>query len=185
SIDEMSSALYSLLPIVQYLPDGRLDELGLSRHFRYPKPVELVKTLIRSVTPKGDRPLVMDFFSGSATTADAVMQLNAEDGGDRRCISVQIPEAADTDFEDRHVFATVDAVGRERIKRAADNIRNDSQFDFDYGFKLFRLEEPSAKTLDQLQSFDPNEDGVLLAGDFVSKFASHGTPGDVVALSTW
>lgn len=184
-IDEMSSALYSLLPIVQYLPDGRLDELGLSRHFTYPKPVELVKTLIRSVTPKGDRPLVMDFFSGSATTADAVMQLNSEDDGDRRCISVQIPEAVDADFEDRHVFATVDAVGRERIKRAADNIRNDSQFDVDYGFKLFRLEKPSAKTLDQLQSFDPNEDGVLLAGDFVSKFASNGTPGSQVALSTW
>ncbi|EEI17691.1 putative DNA (cytosine-5-)-methyltransferase [Corynebacterium lipophiloflavum DSM 44291] len=184
-IDEMSSALYSLLPIVQYLPDGRLDELGLSRHFTYPKPVELVKTLIRSVTPKGDRPLVMDFFSGSATTADAVMQLNSEDDGDRRCISVQIPETVDADFEDRHVFATVDAVGRERIKRAADNIRNDSQFDVDYGFKLFRLEKPSAKTLDQLQSFDPNEDGVLLAGDFVSKFASNGTPGSQVALSTW
>jgi adenine-specific DNA-methyltransferase len=115
-----------------------------------------------------------------------VMQLNAEDAGTRRHIAVQWPEKVAPGTKAATAgFDTIDQLGRMRIQASAEQIRNQSNATIDYGFRLFRLEKPSEKTLDQLQSFDPNEDGVMLAGDFVSKFASHGTPGDQVALSTW
>src|SRR5699024_8393415 len=72
---------------------NELKELGLGGYFDYPKPVGLIKYLIRATTGACD--LVMDFFAGSSTTAHAVMELNAEDGGNRRYIMVQIPEATE------------------------------------------------------------------------------------------
>lgn len=69
-----------------------LDDLGMSRVFDFPKPVSLVKYLINMVTKRAPTGVILDFFSGSATTAHAVMQLNAEDGGTRKFILVQIPE---------------------------------------------------------------------------------------------
>lgn len=158
-----------------------LAEMGCP--FPYPKPVPLIKYLV-SFAP--DDALILDFFSGSATTAHAVMQLNAEDAGTRRHIAVQWPEkVAPSTKAAAAGFSTIDQLGRMRIQASAKQVRNQSNAAIDYGFRLFRLEKPSGKTLDQLQSFDPNEDGVMFAGDFVSKFASNGTPGDQVALSTW
>lgn len=158
-----------------------LAEMGCP--FPYPKPVPLIKYLV-SFAP--DDALVLDFFSGSATTAHAVMQLNAEDAGTRRHIAVQWPEKVAPGTKAATAgFDTIDQLGRMRIQASAEQIQNQSNATIDYGFRLFRLEKPSEKTLDQLQAFDPNEDGVMFAGDFVSKFASHGTPGDQVALSTW
>jgi hypothetical protein len=158
-----------------------LAEMGAP--FPYPKPVPLIKYLASFAPNDG---LILDFFSGSATTAHAVMQLNAEDGGTRRHISIQWPEkvaansqAATTGFE------TIDQLGRLRIKAAADQIRKQSKADIDYGFRLFRLARPSDKTLDELLAFDPSASDALFAGDFVSKFDLDGTPGDKVALSTW
>ena len=69
--------------------------------------------------------------------------------------------------------------------RAAKRVKDDTGASIDYGFRVFRLNEPNTRTLDQLQSFDLNEKHVLLVDDFVSKFASHGTPGLQVALATW
>lgn len=158
-----------------------LAEMGCP--FPYPKPVPLIKYLV-SFAP--DDALVLDFFSGSATTAHAVMQLNAEDAGTRRHIAVQWPEKVAPGSKAATAgFDTIDQLGRMRIQASAEQVQNQSNAAVDYGFRLFRLEKPSDKTLDQLQSFDPNEDGVMFAGDFVSKFASNGTPGDQVALSTW
>ena len=158
-----------------------LAEMGCP--FPYPKPVPLINYLV-SFAP--DDALVLDFFSGSATTAHAVMQLNAEDAGSRRHIAVQWPEKVAPGTKAATAgFDTIDQLGRMRIQASAEQIQNQSNATIDYGFRLFRLEKPSEKTLDQLQAFDPNEDGVMFAGDFVSKFASHGTPGDQVALSTW
>lgn len=158
-----------------------LAEMGCP--FPYPKPVPLIKYLVSFAA---DDALVLDFFSGSATTAEAVMQLNAEDAGTRRYIAVQWPEkVAPSTKAAAAGFDTIDQLGRMRIQASAKHVQDQSNAAIDYGFRLFRLEKPSEKTLDQLQSFDPNEDGVLLAGDFVSKFASHGAPGDQVVLSTW
>lgn len=82
-------------------------------------------------------------------------------------------------------FKTIDQIGRQRLKLVAEQIRSESKKDIDYGFRLFRLEEPSQKTLDELQSFDPSRTDDLFSGDFVSKFDLGGTPGDEVALTTW
>jgi len=156
--------------------------------FSHPKPVGLVKKLVEYATLGAKDAVVLDFFSGSASTADAVLQLNGSDGdaGRRKFIMVQLPEKVKAGSPAAKAgYGQIDQIGRERIKRAASKVKNETGASIDYGFRLFGLESPSEKTLDQLQSFDPNEDGVMFAGDFVSKFASHGTPGDKVALSTW
>lgn len=159
------------------------DLLG-DKVFTNPKPSQLLMQIFDFVLDPGDT--VLDFFSGSATTADAVMQLNARDGGDRRFILVQLPERIGAGKPGaKQGYSTIDEVGRARIKRVAQRIQSSVSVEIDGGFRLFRLEQPSQKTLDQLQSFDPNEDGALLAGDFVSKFAAHGTSGAQVALATW
>lgn len=119
--------------------------------FDTPKPVPLIKRMLNISCETGD--IVLDFFAGSCTTADAVMQLNAEDGGNRKFICVQLPEACDKDSEAAKAgFATIADIGRERIRRAAKKIGEESKgkLDFDggtldLGFKAFRLEESNFK----------------------------------------
>lgn len=119
--------------------------------FDTPKPVPLIKRMLNISCETGD--IVLDFFAGSCTTADAVMQLNAEDGGNRKFICVQLPEACDKDSEAAKAgFATIADIGRERIRRAAKKIAEEakSKLDFDggkldLGFKAFRLEESNFK----------------------------------------
>lgn len=85
--------------------------------FDFPKPVSLIKQLISQVTENSD--IILDFFSGSATTAHAVMQLNAEDGGNRRFIMVQLPEVCDEKSEAaRNGYPNICEIGKERIRRA-------------------------------------------------------------------
>lgn len=126
------------------LANKELKELfGLGAIFPYPKPSKLIRRLLQIGTGPGD--LVLDFFSGSATTAHAVMQLNAEDGGDRRYILVQLPEAAPVKSEAYKAgYATLCEIGKERIRRAAAQIRSVSGADIDYGFRVFRLEQPAS-----------------------------------------
>lgn len=157
--------------------------------FKNPKPVKLIAHLIRIATHQDS--LVLDFFSGSATTAEAVMTVNAEDGGARRSILVQLPEpivASSNRYSkaaDAAGYRYIDEIGRDRIARAAASIKAATGADIDYGFRLFRLERPSEQTLDELQTFDPSHQVAMLADDYVSKFDFHGTPGEAVALSTW
>lgn len=150
----------------------------------YPKPTPLLEEVVQLGAGPDD--IVVDFFSGSGTTAEAVMRANAFDGGSRRYIMVQIPDPIAVG-EPAYVagYRTIDEIGRTRIAKAAAKIKVDTDAKIDYGFRLFRLEEPSGKTLDELQSFTPDADGTLLAGDFVSKFDLNGTPGHEVALATW
>lgn len=158
-------------------------------YFKNPKPVKLLAHLIRVATRPDS--LVLDFFSGSATTAEAVMAVNADDKGTRRSILVQLHEEI-VPSANRYSKAAygagyryIDEIGRDRIVRAAAKIKAESGAEIDYGFQLFRLEAPSGKTLDELQAFDPSKSDALFSGDFVSKFAFDGTPGGDVALSTW
>lgn len=152
--------------------------------FTNPKPSQLLTQILDFVLEPGDT--VLDFFSGSATTADAVMQLNSRDGGDRRFILAQLAEDVKPgSAASKAGYTKIDQIGRARIERASARIKADTDADIDYGFRLFRLEEPSEKTLDELQSFDPDVNDALFAGDFVSKFDLNGTPGSQVALSTW
>jgi adenine-specific DNA-methyltransferase len=152
--------------------------------FTNPKPSQLLAQILDFVLNPGDT--VLDFFSGSATTADAVMQLNSHDSGNRRFILVQLgEEVGEGSAASKAGYTNIDQIGRARIAKAAAKIKAATDADIDYGFRLFRLEEPSEKTLDELESFDPAADDALFAGDFVSKFDLNGTPGDEVALSTW
>ena len=98
--------------------------------FSYPKPVAFIKKLVQYATDKES--IVMDFFAGSATTAQAVMEQNAEDNGCRKFIMVQIPENIESDS-----FETLCEVGQERIKLVAEKLDND----IDCGFRVFKLDD--------------------------------------------
>mgnify|MGYP000903850517 CR=1 FL=1 len=113
--------------------------------FDGPKPTRLLKQIIRIADCRsGD--IVLDFFSGSATVADAVMQLNAEDGERRRYILVQLPEEVDGHSDAYKAgFRTICDIGKERIRRAARKIREETGADIDYGFRVFRLDSSNMK----------------------------------------
>jgi adenine-specific DNA-methyltransferase len=109
-------------------------------YFDFPKPNELIQNLVSLVTNSND--IILDFFSGSATTAHAVMQLNAEDGGNRKYIMVQLPEATDEKSEAYKAgYKNICEIGKERIRRAAKKIKEETGADMDYGFRVYRLDE--------------------------------------------
>ena len=150
--------------------------------FDSPKSVSLLKKIITISLNKND--FILDFFSGSATTADALMQLNAEDGGKRKYIMVQIPEKIDKKKPAfKAGYKTIDEIGRERIKRAGKKIKNETGANIDYGFKLFYLEKPKEKTLDKLEEFSPQIKFPL--DDMVSIFDNDHASGKENILSTW
>ncbi len=123
-----------------------LRELELGRVFDYSKPIELVKFFANLCT--NDTDLILDFFSGSATTAHAVMQLNAEDGGNRQFIMVQLPELCDKKSEAYKAgYKNICEIGKERIRRAGKKLtENNGQLaleekqPLDIGFKVFKLD---------------------------------------------
>lgn len=156
------------------------DILG-SSIFDFPKPLEFLYKILEIGTMNNS--LILDFFSGSATTAHAVMKLNAEDGGNRKYILVQLPEEIE---ESKPAFKagykTIDEIGRERIKRAAQKIKEETNADIDYGFKVVKLENVQEDTLDRLESFDPN---VLVSDDYVNDFSNEDSSGLETILTTW
>ena len=109
--------------------------------FSFPKPVSLIRFLASIHTSSDD--IILDFFSGSATTAHAVMQLNAEDGGHRKFIMVQLPEPCDEKSEAYKAgYPNICEIGKERIRRAAKKIAADnSGKPFDGGFRVFKLDD--------------------------------------------
>lgn len=112
--------------------------------FDTPKPTKLIQYIVKLSTSSND--IVLDFFSGSSTTAHAVMQLNAEDGGNRKYIMVQLPEATDEKSEAYKAgYKNICEIGKERIRRAAKKIKEDTNADIDYGFRVFRLDTSNVK----------------------------------------
>lgn len=111
------------------------------KYFDYPKPVTLIQRCISLYSNKDS--LILDFFSGSATTAHAVMQLNAEDCGNRKYIMVQLPEETPEDSEARKAgYDTIPEIAKERIRRAGKKIKEESPLttqNLDTGFRVFRL----------------------------------------------
>lgn len=120
-----------------------LTSLFNGKIFSFPKPSELIKFLVKIINKKDA--LILDFFSGSGTTAHAVMQLNAEDGGNRQYIMVQLPEETPEDSEARKAgYNTIPEIAKERIRRAGKKIKEESLLttaDLDTGFRVFRLDE--------------------------------------------
>jgi len=111
--------------------------------FTYPKPVELVQRLLELYTNSDS--IVLDFFSGSATTAHAVMQLNAQDGGNRKFIMVQLPEVTDEKSEAfKAGYKNICEIGKERIRRAGDKIKAEAGLmaqNLDIGFRVLKLDD--------------------------------------------
>ena len=122
---------------------------GVQKLMDYPKPVRLIQKLLASYRNTHEC-IVLDFFSGSATTAHAVMQLNAEDGGNRKFIMVQLPEKTDEKKEAYKAgYKNICEIGKERIRRAGRKIKEDAGLtapaDLDIGFRCLRLDESNMK----------------------------------------
>jgi adenine-specific DNA-methyltransferase len=116
--------------------------------FDNPKPTKLLKSLVKLASKEDD--IVLDFFSGSAATAHAVMQLNTEDNSNRKFIMVQLPELTDEKSEAYKAgYKNICEIGKERIRRAGDKIVAETgKTDLDIGFKVFKLDSSNVKTWD-------------------------------------
>ena len=124
--------------------------------FENPKPIELVKVFLEATAKDDD--IILDFFSGSATTAHAVMQLNAEDGGNRQFIMVQLPELCDEKSEAYKAgYKNICEIGKERIRRAGAKIGKG-----DTGFKVFKLDTSNLVEWDST----PTQDEQIVAQRF-------------------
>ena len=184
-----------------------ITQLGFSSNvFTNPKPVTLIKYLVQMVTYDEKDKVILDFFAGSSTTADAVMQLNAEDGGHRKFIMVQLPEKTyHINKDGREVptkggkaaydagFKSIDEISRERIRRAAKKIREDNELtlpeDFDGSFKHYRVVKPVKQTLEEIEDFDTNNTNLFT--NMVDGFSSNSlgitgnATGEATILTTW
>ncbi|MBO5704487.1 MAG: restriction endonuclease [Alphaproteobacteria bacterium] len=121
---------------------SELINLCFNNFFDYAKPVSLMSFLVKSCTYNDTESVILDFFSGSATTAHAVMQLNAEDGGNRRFIMVQLPEETDPKSEAAKAgYTNICEIGKERIRRAGEKIKAENPGkDLDIGFRVLRVD---------------------------------------------
>lgn len=123
--------------------------------FDFPKPVDLLLRIVQIACDKNS--IIVDFFSGSSTTAHAVMLKNLEDNSNRRYILIQLPEPCKPDSEAAKAgYQTIDDIGMDRIKRSAKKIKEANPcFTGDLGFKHYTLEEPKQDTLLLMEDFDP------------------------------
>lgn len=181
-----------------------IEKLMENNIFSYPKPVILIKKLLEAASKK--EALILDFFAGSATTADAVMQLNVEDGGHRKFIMVQLPERTYTTNSDGAEVPTkggktaydagyrsIDEISRERIRRAASKIKEEAGSElpenFDGSFKHYRVVKPIQQTLDEIEDFNPDE--TALFTNMVDGFSSQSlevagnASGEATIMTTW
>jgi len=119
------------------------------KYFDFPKPKDLIRRLL--TVSSGSKDIALDFFSGSGTTAHAVMQLNAEDGGNRKFIMAQIPEATNEKSEAfKAGYKTIAEIGKERIRRAGEKIKEDNAdkegiSDLDIGFRVLKVDSSNIK----------------------------------------
>ncbi len=148
----------------------QLELLGSSDFFDYTKPTLLIKNFVKSLF--SEKEIILDFFSGSATTAHAVMQLNAEDKGNRKYICVQIPEPTDEKSEAYKAgYKNICEIGKERIRRAGKKIVEDNSdkdlSHLDIGFKVYKLDNSNIKEWDS--DFENLEQNLLDAVDNIKE----------------
>lgn len=173
-----------------------LGEYGMGDAFDFPKPTHLIKKALKIGSHTDS--VCVDFFSGSATTVEAVMALNAEDNGSRKVIAVQFPEDLDSKLANApqtekakvrkaiHFLDTVsrphtlDQVGLERIERAAQRIREEyPHTDGDLGCRHYTLVEPSSVAIDKIEAFTEDGNGIFANNTVLEEF---GIP---TVLTTW
>ena len=126
--------------------------------FSNPKPTGLIRYLFKTINSNSS--IILDFFSGSCTTAHSVMQLNAEDGGNRKFIMVQLPEKTEEDSEAYKAgYKNICEIGKERIRRAGKKIKEEhpEAKDLDTGFRVFRIDESNFENVERTPK-DYNQD---------------------------
>lgn len=153
--------------------------LGQSGIMDFPKPIRLMKRIVHIASKKDS--IILDFFSGSATTAHAVMKLNAEDGGHRKFIMVQLPEKTDEKSEAYKAgYKNICEIGKERIRRAGRKIKEDAGLtapaDLDIGFRCLRLDESNMKPV----YYTPDEVGQQDLFSLVDNVKEDRTPEDLL-----
>jgi len=146
--------------------------------FDYSKPISLLTTLIPQVTNKDS--LILDFFSGSSTTAHAVMKLNAEDGGKRKFIMVQLPEETDEKSEAYKAgYKNICEIGKERIRRAGKKIKEEvglTAQNLDTGFRVLKLDSTNMKDV----YYNPNDYEANLFTTLADNIKADRTPEDLL-----
>ena len=144
-----------------------LEKIFGDRLFDFSKSVLLLSNLLKIGVRKND--LIMDFFSGSAATAHAIMQLNAEDGGNRKFIMVQVPEETEEKSEAYKAgYKNICEIGKERIRRAGNKIKSKNQLltlDLDTGFRVLKVDSSNMKDV----YYSPSE----ITQDFLSSLESN------------
>ncbi|WP_066834397.1 site-specific DNA-methyltransferase [Collinsella ihumii] len=177
-VNSATSKIYSIIKVLS--EEGKKDLEGLGvEGFSYPKPVELVYQLVEAATLTDKNVIILDFFSGSATTAHAVMKLNAEDGGNRKFIMVQLPEVCGPETEAAKAgYKNICEIGKERIRRAGKKIADEVEQSNrqlklgeepkkvpDIGFRVLKIDssnfedvsaEPAAYTQESLMGLADN-----------------------------
>ncbi len=155
-----------------------LKSLEMAKVFDFSKPIELVKHFAYLCTNGDD--IILDFFSGSATTAHAVMQLNAEDGGNRKFIMVQLPEVCDEKSEAYKAgYKTICEIGKERIRRAGKKIKEENGLSvqgLDVGFRVLKLDESNMKPV----YYRPEQYQQTLLDDLTDNIKADRTPLDLL-----
>ena len=135
--------------------------------FDTPKVVSICAEHISSFTKDDD--IILDFFSGSATIAHSVMQLNADDGGHRKFIMVQLPEKIDENHEAfKAGYKYISEIGKERIRRAATKVKNETAANIDYGFRVLKVDETNMLDV----YYSPAETDQMSLLDMVSNIKS-------------
>lgn len=144
--------------------------------FDNPKPIALMKYLLEVATKKDD--IILDFFSGSSTTAHAVMQLNVEDSGNRKFIMVQLPEETDKKSEANKVgYKNICEIGKERIRRTAKLIKKENiKTTFDDGFRVLKCDTSNMKDV----YYNPKEYQATLFDDLTDNIKEDRTPEDLL-----
>ena len=157
-----------------------LEELRLGKSFDFPKPVSLVKYLINMITKFDKDATILDFFSGSATTAHAVMQLNAEDGGHRKFIMVQLPEKTDEKSEAYKAgYKTICEIGKERIRRAGKKIKEEAGLtaqNLDIGFRVLKCDTSNMKDV----YYNPDDYEIGMFDQLTDNIKEDRTPEDLL-----
>ena len=152
-VAEDTSKFYTIVKHLNKNGVKDLQELRLNQFFDFPKPVSLLREFILGATimSKSEGDIILDFFSGSATTAHAVMKLNAEDGGKRKFIMVQLPEITDEKSEARKAgYDTICQIGEERIRRAGKKVKEEAGLngqDLDTGFRVLKLDSSNMENV--------------------------------------
>jgi len=186
SNDNVSKNEYEIIPGTNENGSNEVKRLFGELVFDYPKPSTLISFLLGNLynermSQHENDFIVLDFFSGSATTAHAAMSLNAKDNGSRKFIMIQLPEIIEEGKPAYEAgYRTIDEIGIDRIIKVGNKIKEENpNTEIDLGFKHYILQEPSTDTIDKMLEFDPTDTSLWSDKTLLDEF------GKPTILKTW